>query len=302
MWSVDVPRLGFLLGILTSANALETCYRWTTFGAGSKLWPHFITFPGTTTALNEDGWNVHNIDQYQIKEDWLEYTRNVDLAGYYISKILPTGGDVVRVRYGNAGGETMLEVGDPNGDIVGRATTDDVTTEAPYNDGDSLTVHGNGGSIAKIWSIDICNYPTTPKPTAHPTSYPTAHPTTSLLPTSVPTGMPSPPPTTVPSPVPMPKPTPTPSPMPTELPTSLPTPLPTGLPTPLPTPAPSPVPSPAPTPSPSPMPTELPTSLPSPLPTGLPTLVPTPVPSLVPSLAPTPSPSPMPTELPTLPP
>jgi hypothetical protein len=143
-------RASLLFGLISSARA-ETCTRWHTFGTSGI---------NSVTDLGNEGWAT-NCDYF----NWNGATTSPDYLTFFvggggngfIEKQLPAGGDFVRVRYGNVyGGTTHLEVGGVN---VGSAVSDDdVTTDAEYDDGDTLKVVENAVSVSNIYSVDVCNY------------------------------------------------------------------------------------------------------------------------------------------------
>jgi hypothetical protein len=101
--------------------------------------------------------NHFNYASFPTSPDYFQFLENGGGGNGYIEKALPTGYDLVRVRYGNVyNGITNVEVGGVN---VGAAVADaDVTTDADYTFGDTIKVLEMGVSVSVIYSIDLCKY------------------------------------------------------------------------------------------------------------------------------------------------
>ena len=155
-----MSRVVLLLGVLAAAHA-QICTRWQTFGEGNINSKEELTSNGWTTTANV--FNDPGHANFPLSSDWLQFYFGGN-PGSITEIVLPLGGDFVRVRYGSHNGATKVEVG---GSFVGQATSNlDVTTDADYNDGDTLKLIETGDTHASnIWSIDICcntnncNYP-----------------------------------------------------------------------------------------------------------------------------------------------
>ena len=145
----------FVSFFLASAHASAGCYQWQTFG------PLDIN---SGTELANNGWatdcNPSNIQTIPGEESLYFFSNELEpLSACFIETTLPPGGDFVRVVYGSAtkfsSGITQLEVG---GTVVASASVAHVTTDAPYNDGDTIKLTELDHVAAIIYSIDICNY------------------------------------------------------------------------------------------------------------------------------------------------
>jgi len=143
-------RVVLLLGVLATVHA-EYCTRWETFGAAGI---------NSVEDLTSNGWTDLNMHQVNDQRSLYRPSPNYITFRGGTEKMLPSGGDFVRVRYGTAfasnGGITDLYVGGQRVDIVS-SVQNDVTKDAEYSDGDVVKIVARAW-VGNIWSVDICNH------------------------------------------------------------------------------------------------------------------------------------------------